>query len=71
MSVVVEALTTEYIKVRNRLDGARKRHHFAISQQESEAELIRESEQDLAALGAAIEQAGGEPPEHEEPYDDG
>jgi hypothetical protein len=76
MSVVVDALVNEYIKVRNRRDGAAKRLAFAEAQQVHETALLAEANDDLDLLRAAILGHGGLIPHEtklapgEEPYTD-
>jgi hypothetical protein len=76
-AVVAEALVNEYVKVRNRRDGAAKRLAFAEAQQVHETKLLEEANCDLDELRAAILQYGGLIPHDtpallpgEEPYKD-
>jgi hypothetical protein len=72
--IVIEALSAEFLRVRNKLDGAEKRLLYANSQVVVEETLILEYRRDLHALKEALHAAGGEVPalgEGEETYSDG
>ena len=68
-TIVVVALSAEFVRTRNKLEGAEKRLTYAISQQRHEEAQVAEHRRLLAE---AIEAAGGPVPKDdgERPYSD-
>lgn len=71
-TIVVVALSAEFVRTRNKLEGAEKRLTYAISQQRHEEAQVAEHRRDLTLLAEAIEAAGGPVPKDdgERPYSD-
>ena len=65
-TVVVRALAAEFVRMRNKLNGAAGRLKFAQHQVDSETILIEEHKADLDMLADAILSSGGTIPAEDE-----
>ena len=66
-TIVTQALSAEYVRVRTKLEGSEKRLDFSRTQIENETALLDELTRDLDALGKALIAAGGVLPPVEPP----
>ena len=67
--IVIDTLVSEFVKARNRVDGAVARLQFSQRQLEAERKLLHGFLADKADLEAAIIKLGGQLPPVEEPDD--